>query len=239
MALLDRFETNGALLDALEWTPDEMFAFLERSGMNPNRSQVRRSKRPLRKWEGAFSSLAIPDVPSGLASEPLAGGEPSPASGDAGRDGELPPTPPSGARLAPLPVSLSQLAEERIAHAYGFIGGGVGMATGNPMIPRVVDEYSPAIARAWVKAAEENEFARRVVSMMSAGGATGELVMAHLVMVGGILYVSGRAPALSGIYGHKFGPPPVVASPPSGSAGGDGDDGSGDAVGEPAGTPTA
>lgn len=236
MGVLDRFETNGELLDALGWTAEDLELFLSTSGLEPNRSQLRRSKRPLRRWEDAFAALPIPDS-TPLGADDGAGGEPSPVDGGR-RDGERPPTPPPGARIAPLPATITALAEERIAHAYGFIGGGVGMATGNPQIPRVVDEYAPAIGRAWVKAAEENEFARRVVTMMSAGGATGELVMAHVIMVGGILYVSGRAPALAGIYGHKFGPPSVVA-PQERGGGGDGADGAGDAVGDAAGSPTA
>lgn len=111
-----------------------------------------------------------------------------------------PPRPhdPDAVRDAPrasLPAAVpdGSVARERIASLYGGLGFALAARTGNPGYQAVVDDQAPHIADAWLKAAEENEFARRVVAMMSAGGATGELVMAHAVMVMGLAYVSGRS----------------------------------------------
>lgn len=149
-----------------------------------------------------------------------------------GRAGERSPTEPTGAKQAPLPIPVGAIAAERIANTYGLFGGLASMAAGEPRIAQVVDAYSTDIGQAWVRAAEENEFARRVVMLMSAGGATGELVMVHLVLVGGLLYVTGRGPGFGGLYAHRFGPPPPQ-KPPAGAAA-DGGAGAGDAPPEPA-----
>ena len=108
---------------------------------------------------------------------------------------------------APLPAVADQsIAEERIAQLYGGVGFALSARTGNPGYQLVVDDQAPHIARAWLKAAEENEFARRVVAMLSSGGATGELVMAHAVMVMGLAYVSGRSSFDPlGTYARKYG----------------------------------
>jgi hypothetical protein len=108
---------------------------------------------------------------------------------------------------AALPaIADSSIAEERIAQLYGGLGFALSSRSGNPGYQLCVDDQAPHIARAWVKAAEENEFARRVVAMMSSGGATGELVMAHAVMVMGLAYVSGRSSFDPlGTYARKYG----------------------------------
>lgn len=95
--------------------------------------------------------------------------------------------------LLPATAPDSSVARERIASLYGGLGFALTARTGNRGYQAVVDDQAPHVADAWLKAAEENEFARRVVAMMSAGGATGELVMAHAVMVMGLAYVSGRS----------------------------------------------
>lgn len=201
----------------------------------------RRSGRPLtRAWAQRLGVQRVEDrlngdtQPSPTASDDGdphgSGGEPNPL-GDAPppehplRDSTVSPTPPPGARQQPLPADQASTAAERIAQAYAFIGGGVGQATGEPQVGVVFDEYSPAIGRAWVKAADENEFARRVVNMMAVGGPMGELVMSHVILLGGVLYVTGRAPALQGVYGRRFGPPPVVEPTRSGEPGDGGGDG--------------
>lgn len=147
---------------------------------------------------------------------PHAPGEPPPVRPE--RDEPVTPNPPPGARLAPVPVDVGVAAAGRIADAYRFIGGGVATATGEQAIAQVVDGYAPDIGKAWVAAAQENEFARRVVNLMSAGGPMGDLVMAHVILIGGVLYVTGRAPALAAVYRHRFGdpPPPPPVEPDGG-----------------------
>jgi hypothetical protein len=39
---------------------------------------------------------------------------------------------------------------------------------------------------------------------MQSGGPVGELVIAHLILVGGFVYVSGRGPDLDFLYAGKF-----------------------------------
>jgi hypothetical protein len=128
------------------------------------------------------------------------------------RADDTPPTPhdQGAVRDAPqahLPaLADTSVAQERIAQLYGGLGFALTARSGNPGYQACVDDQAPAIARAWVKAAEENDFARRVVAMMSSGGATGELVMAHAVMVMGLAYVSGRSDFDPlGSYARKYG----------------------------------
>lgn len=114
----------------------------------------------------------------------------------ASRAGDEPPTAPDPSKVerAALPAVVDpSVAQERIAALYGGIGFAVSQRTGNAGYAAVTDEQAPAIARAWVKAAEENEFARRVVALMGSGGTLGELAMAHVVWVMGLAYVSGRS----------------------------------------------
>lgn len=170
--------------------------------------------RPIQKrWAEALGIAAPPKVPSG-DEDPLAA---------AGTRAERPPTEPAGARQAPLPVAIGEIAAERIAGAYDLFGTAASSFTGNPRIGGVVSAYSTEIGKAWVRAAEENQYAAAVVRFISAGGATGELVMVHVVLISGLLYVTGRAPALQGLYGARFGPPPVAATPAgaNGAAAGD------------------
>jgi hypothetical protein len=192
------FGTVGDYLAATGLTREELGARLAERGVelkDPSRQLVP-SKKITKTWAGALGlepQLELDDDPA----------QPSP-----GRDGERPPTAPPNARPAPLPATITQLAEERIAETYNFLGGVGGMALGEPRVGQVVAAYSPTIAKAWIHAAEENEFAARVVRLMSAGGATGELLMTHLVMIGGLLYVTGRGDAFGGLYSGQFGPPP-------------------------------
>jgi hypothetical protein len=222
--------TIGEYLDRTKLTREGLAERLQLAGVavsDPRRA-FSPSKRIPKSWGAALgigaASLDADDDSSSSATTP-----------PPGREGERPPTEPAGAKQAPLPIEVGQLAAERIAQTYAFIGAGVGTASGNVRIGQVFDAYSPEIGKAWVRAAEENEFARRVVTLMSAGGATGDLVMVHVVLVGGLLYVSGRAPALEGLYGRRFGPPPVFVEP--GAAAGDA--AAGDPVGDAAGATQA
>lgn len=219
----------GSVLDELGWTRDELAAFLRENGIEPTEPQLRPSQ-PIRKGWAALLPInpREPDLDGADTADP-----------STGRVGERPPSEPPGARQAPLPVSVTQLAEERISSAYKMVGGGIAMGSGNERIAHVFDRYSDPIASAWVKAAEENEFAKRVVQFMSAGGATGELVTTHLILVGGLLYVTGRAPALQGLYGRTLGAPPVVVVGPPERPGDGADAAAGDAVGDAAGAAAA
>jgi hypothetical protein len=154
------------------------------------------------------------------------------------RPSSAPPTAPPGSKML-LPAG--DVARERIAQTYGLIGGGISAATGNKGYSIVVDDCAPGIAAAWLKAAEENDFARRVVSLMSAGGATGELVLTHIILVSGLMYVSGVIPFAVNPRWSPLAPVvPVSAASAAGDGGvnGSGDLGSGDPVGQP-GQPTS
>lgn len=214
--------TVGEYLEQTGLTRDEMRARLEQSGFAGAR--LNPAKQIPQKWASTLGlAAAEPDDSSP---------GPDAANLPPGRAGERSPTQPEGAKVAPLPVAIGQVAAERIASTYGLIGGVASMAAGNVKVAQVVDAYSTPIGEAWVRAAEENEFARRVVQLMSAGGATGELVTMHLVLVGGLLYVTGRAPAFAGLYSRRFGPPPPVTPTTEPPRAGAGDEAADAAVGD-------
>ncbi len=122
-----------------------------------------------------------------------------------------PPRPPDGAASGPpdaAPVHADgsfTSVRDRIAKAYGAIGAGASMLTQNQGYAVVADAYSRDLADAWVAAAQENANVARIVAFMESGGPVGELVIAHLILVGGFVYVSGRGPALDFLYAGKFG----------------------------------
>lgn len=78
------------------------------------------------------------------------------------------------------------------------------MATHNEGFSAVADSYAPNIADAWIAAAKENKNVAKIVAFMESGGPVGELVVAHVILVFGWAYVSGRGPALDFLYGGKF-----------------------------------
>lgn len=130
----------------------------------------------------------------------------SPFDGSGMRGDTAPPTPPDGARLSRPgpPPGVSLAARKRITFAYAAIGGGVAEITGNQGVGAVMDSYSPALADAWMTAAEVNPNVAKIVRFLDQGGPVGELVFMHLLLVGAILYVSGRGPdQLDAVYG-KF-----------------------------------
>lgn len=171
--------------------------------------------KPPKEWAEALrlnGAAADPPVETQSSESRVLFEDEPPFSGDdTGSSSESPPTPPTGAKIE-LPPSARTVAAERIRQAYGIIGYGASVATQNRGISVVTDAYSPAIAEAWLRAAEENEFCRRVVAMMSAGGAAGELVLCHVIWIGGLLYVSGRIPNVGGLYG-RFDGFRVVSAP--------------------------
>lgn len=221
------YGTVRELLEARNISRDELATLLAEHGIATTADALQPA-RPIRKRWAVALGLASPPP----ASSEYVGAQGTPESDPLGRPDERPPREPAGAKQAPLPVAITQIAKERIAGTYGLVGEGVAMATGNAAVGQVFGAYSDPIADAWLKAAEENEFAARVVKLMSAGGATGELVTMHIVLVGGLLYVTGRAPALEGLYGRRFGPPPIVKPARASGNGSSADASADDAVGD-------
>lgn len=122
------------------------------------------------------------------------------------REGIEPPRKPPGANHRPAPGGQTDygMVRERIAKAYAAMGAGASMITQNQGYGAVADAYSNDLAAAWVAAAKENENVAKIVAFMDSGGPVGELVIAHLILVGGWVYVSGRGPALDFLYHGKF-----------------------------------
>ena len=166
---------------------------------------------PPKAWADALGISPDPAPESPPREAATAAGEDLPPEG-LRREHEQRPKPPQG---APIAIPVETIAKKRIAETYGLFGAAATQLTGNRGISRVVDDSSPHIADAWIAAAQENDFARRVVNLMSAGGAVGELVSAHIIMVGGLLYVTGRFPDV-GLYGRYRQYRPIEQPPPTG-----------------------
>lgn len=141
--------------------------------------------------------------------EPLMDDQPPTSQGATVRDEGDPPQAPEGAPRRPSPSPAPSgdysIVRERIGKAYAAIGAGAAMVAHNNGYAAVADLYKDDIANAWVAAARENKNVARIVSFMESGGPVGELVVAHVILVLGFVYVSGRAPALSVLYGNNLG----------------------------------
>ena len=136
-------------------------------------------------------------------------GAPSESTSDIPMASSEPPRAPSGAKFANSPRASTggdyAQVRERIAKAYGAIGAGVSMVSGNQGYAEVTNTYSNDLAQAWVNAARENKNVAKIVEFMNSGGPVGELVMAHIILVLGFAYVSGRGPQLDFLYADRFG----------------------------------
>lgn len=141
------------------------------------------------------SALGLEDA------DPASGGA---GAGDATRSAERAPRMPRDGVMAPTPALLTAVAKERITATYETVGFAVSKLTEQPGIKVVTDDYAPAIADAWIRAADESEFARRVVRLISSGGAVGELVTVHLIWLLGIAYVTGRVDDPTGLLARKY-----------------------------------
>lgn len=144
---------------------------------------------------------------SALGLEPLEAdpsGEGTGAGSFSDRSAERAPRMPPGAPKAKPPAVLATVAKERLSATYETIGYAAGLILEEPGIKVVTDDYAPHIAEAWLKAAEENEFAARVVRLMSSGGAMGELVTVHILWILGIAYVTGRVDDPTGLLARKY-----------------------------------
>jgi hypothetical protein len=78
------------------------------------------------------------------------------------------------------------------------------MITKNNGYSAVADTYAPDLADAWIAAARADDNVAKIVRFLESGGPVGELVVCHVLLVLGWVYVSGRGPNLDAIYGDKF-----------------------------------
>lgn len=178
----------------------------------------------------------------------LFGPEPEPVVGTGTGGQAEPPSPPPGARTFAPPAAHRggeySVVRDRIAKFYGAIGAGVSMVSQNDGYGTVADTYSDDLADAWIAAARQNQNVAKIVSFLESGGPVGELVIAHLILVGGMVYVSGRGPALDFLYAGKFSGPRAIATARIAAAAheaslnGSSQDGSAHPVGDFAGAPT-
>lgn len=181
------------------------------------KTQARRQNGP-KTWQkvlGLASADSAPVSPrgDGQTSAPFLDASPEETETE-GRQSETTPKPPDGARIL-QPVPLRNFAIDRISKTYQFVGYGLGEGLGNHGITRVWDDSAPEIAKAWVEAAETSEFARRFVQMMTAGGPMGEVIILHVTLLAGTLYVIGQFPEV-GLFGKYRGYRPAPAAPGSG-----------------------
>jgi hypothetical protein len=208
-ALRDYRELHGLSREQLA---DELTEALGRP-VKPSTIANYESRSPNRlpkSWQRVLT-LAGPSPSVGIDEPAAWAGDPVSSQSQTGvREGE-PPRPPDGVR-PPTAASVSagpsgefSMVRDRIAKAYSAIGAGASMLTQNNGYSAVADAYSNDLARAWVAAAQENQNVKRIVEFMESGGPVGELVVAHLILVGGFVYVSGRGPALDFLYQGKFG----------------------------------
>ncbi len=146
----------------------------------------------------------------GLDASPPAAEEWEPPAAETGgateRETGTPPTAPHGAQtIAPATAGEHGFAKRRLVEAYNAIGAGASMVTHNDGYAAVTKHNAPAIADAWIAAARENQHVAAIVRFMESGGPVGELVVCHVLLVFGFVYVSGKGPdVLDGIYGQHF-----------------------------------
>ncbi len=106
-----------------------------------------------------------------------------------------PPMMPAGGRKEPTIPMQSGAAHRRIEGFYSsLLGPGLALVTGNDGVAEVFAANADNIATAWENAARENAHVEKILGYLEGGGATGELVIAHLMLLVGLLYVSGRIP---------------------------------------------
>lgn len=169
----------------------------------------RRGSRPAyRSWREALELDEEPKFIQSSSSEATVGAD----SGD-GR--------PTAAGIASLGVpAVVELpfdgleARKRIELVYVGIGKGVGTAMRNPAIEIVFAQHAPKIAERWIAAAKQNARVAQIVTYVTAGGAVGDLIIAHLMLTVSLLIVSGRLP-IGGI-GGVLGPDVIVPTAANG-----------------------
>lgn len=176
----------------------------------------RSSRRAQRSWREALGLEAEPAEPRFIRSP--------------GQASELDPGPGAGSvppSTLPAPVELpfeALSAKKRIVLIYTGIGQGlerfsprqvaVNAETGERVVlpkPRyaaVFAQHAPKLADAWIEAARQNTQVARIVTVITTGGAVGELVVAHVSLVFSCLVISGKVP-LNGIL-RELGPDAIV-----------------------------
>ncbi len=214
----------GKFIDAKGWSYDETaetISALIGKPVKPNTVKLwsGMKRNPPQTWVAALGiDLDSPTGGAAPAEEiPFDFTQPPPTVGEP--PSFEPPTDPAGPRTIPMreqgPAPLGSEygdVRNRIAQAYGAIGAGMTMVTHNDGYAVTFDTYKDNLAAAWVAAAKDNKNVARIVEFMESGGAVGELVVAHIILTFGLVYVSGRAPALGSIYGKKLEPYHLVAA---------------------------
>lgn len=191
------------LLEERGWTYEEAAAVLNEQGIT------------IRKGERKGAALTAEDLSRRKGSEvpklwargfriesPPPSAESDGGSSGAGRRrNEASPLRPQGA-----PVVVTPFAERRIAGAYRGIGGIVSTQLINTHgrnaangVAVAFDKSADPIAALWMRAAEENATIARFVNAMSTGGAVGDLVLAHVVLLATVAYILG-APLPDGAF---------------------------------------
>lgn len=175
------------------WNSDDVAAVLAEKGVTLSRGDNkgapittkivndRLTREVARPWRDALGLGDSPEPPSGK-------GDPG---GSLGGRRETPPKRPAEAQIQIQGPDNAAIAEKRIADLYRFLGGLLAAGSGAPGVSAVWNDSADPIARAWLETAKENVWAARFVRMMEAGGAGGELVYCHVLLLGGTLYVLG------------------------------------------------
>ncbi len=192
-----------------EQVADELSALLGKKIGAPGVNLWANRDRPPKAWAAALGLddeapvTATADASFFAVDEDDQGPPAGQSSSTRSEDG--PPKAPAGARhAATSPGGDYSLVRDRIAKAYAAIGAGATMVTHNEGYGAVADLYKDDLANAWIAAARENQNVAKIVAFMESGGPVGELVVAHVILVLGFVYVSGRAPALQAIYGREL-----------------------------------
>jgi hypothetical protein len=148
----------------------------------------RRSEKTPRRWAIALGIESSAAATGGRAVDDiLSGPDADSDAGTAGRAREKdPPRRPAEAQIV-----IEAGAGKRIAGAYRFLGAALAAGSGSQGVAYVWDDNADSIAELWLKAAEENPWAARFVTMMQAGGPMGDLAAGHLYLAGATLYVLG------------------------------------------------
>lgn len=124
------------------------------------------------------------EVEEDLGGSPAQAGEHTGAGDDAARTS-----------LAPVELPFDGLeAKTRIKLIYELIGKGVSRGMKDPRYEMVFRQHAPVLADKWIAAAKQNRQVATIVTYITAGGATGDLVIAHLTLVMSMLIISGKVP---------------------------------------------
>lgn len=194
--------------------------------------------KPPKAWAEALGLSAERQPTVGARDDVHAYADATPLPGDdeAHRQDERPPEAPPGAPLA-APTVGRDFARKRISAGYEMVGAGIASAVENPGVGKVWDDHSLQIADAWIAAAETNEFARKVVAFFTAGGPMGEVVVLHLSLIAGTLYVLGQFPEV-GLFG-SYRRYRRVAEPEPAETGEDHPDAAANGAGDPLAVPAS